>query len=150
MNAVTTHTQMLQNGLRELRYEMQSDPLRTSVGLGCEAIILSGLREKCSTSMNNIQKLYEEAKFLERFLQKMEAKANYDLEVIELEPQGPSTLRKIAFLSALTAAMAYVYKLTFPSQFDLRVDQAKLAFSKILELAMINGVKKQTNVILLQ
>lgn len=141
MNAVTTHTQVLQNGLRELRFEMQSDPLRTSTDLGSEAIILSGLREKCSASMTNIQKLYEETKFLKSFLEKMESKANYDLEMLEKQPQGPSVLRKIAFLTALTAIGAYVYKLKFPHEFDLRVDQAKIAFSKIIEIIMINGKK---------
>ena len=65
MNAVSTHTQVLENGLRELRYDMMANPLRSStVDIETEAIILSGLRDRCSRSINHIKKLYEEARFL--------------------------------------------------------------------------------------
>ena len=65
MTAVSTHTQVLENGLRELRYDMMANPLRSStVDIETEAIILSGLRDRCSRSINHIKKLYEEARFL--------------------------------------------------------------------------------------
>ena len=50
MNAVSTHTQVLENGLRELRYDLTANPLRTTVDVGTEAVILCGLRERCTRS----------------------------------------------------------------------------------------------------
>ena len=34
MAMVNTHTQVLENGLRELRYELTTDPLRSTVDIG--------------------------------------------------------------------------------------------------------------------
>ena len=52
MSAVSTHTQVLENWLRELRYDLTANPLRTTVDVGTEAVILCGLRERCTRCIN--------------------------------------------------------------------------------------------------
>ena len=47
--------------------------------------------------MSHIEKLYEETKFLKTFLEKMESKAHYDLEVRNKNPTGPGLFRKLIF-----------------------------------------------------
>ena len=100
MAAVNTHTQMLENGLRELRHEMTSNPLRSTIDIGTEAVILSGLKDKCQTSINNINKLYSEAKFLGSYLERLEAKAYYDLETLDKNPRKTSWFRRFGLLDS--------------------------------------------------
>ena len=45
-------------------YICKKKPIQIPKFAGTEVVILSGLREKCSSSMSHIEKLYEETKFL--------------------------------------------------------------------------------------
>jgi hypothetical protein len=146
MSAVNNHTQVLENGLRELRYELTSDPLRTTLDLGTEAIILSGLRQKCQHSMGHIQRLYEETKFLKSYLEKMESQAYFDLERIEKQPQGPSLLRKMTFLLSIGFIFGYFYKQKFPNEFQVKMEEFKSVGGTIMEILSVNAATSVTNV----
>ena len=121
MAAVNTHTQMLENGLRELRHEMTSNPLRSTIDIGTEAVILSGLKDKCQTSINNINKLYSEAKFLGSYLERLEAKAYYDLETLEKNPRKTSWFRRFGLLASTLFVVGYAYKELYPKDFWIKV-----------------------------
>ena len=122
MAAVNTHTQMLENGLRELRHEMTSNPLRSTIDIGTEAVILSGLKDKCQTSINNINKLYSEAKFLGSHLERLEAKAYYDLETLDKNPRKTSWFRRFGLLASTLFVVGYAYKELCPKDFWIKVN----------------------------
>ena len=146
MNMVNTHTQVLENGLRELRYELMADPLRsTGVDINTEVIILSGLREKCSNSMSHIEKLYEETKFLKTFIENLESKAHYDLEVLNQGSKGPSFwIKRIIFLSIIFGTCGYYYRTKFPEDFQTKFNQICEIFQYIVQCISVNGKSKQT------
>ena len=63
MNAVHTHTQLLENSLRELRYDMTAKSATTTHlddrnDKVSEAIILSRFKDACCRSRKNIRRLY--------------------------------------------------------------------------------------------
>ena len=122
MTAVNTHTQMLENGLRELRHEMTSNPLRSTIDIGTEAVILSGLKNKCQTSISNINKLYSEAKFLGSYLERLEAKAYYDLETFDKNPRKTSWFRRFGLVASLIFIAGYAYKELHPVDFWIKVN----------------------------
>lgn len=148
MTMINTHTQVLENGLRELRYELATDPLRSTVDIGTEVVILSGLREKCSSSMSHIEKLYEETKFLKSFLEKMESQAHYDLEVINKEPQGPGWLRRLVFISASLGLLGYWYQNKYPEDFEVKfqnvLEVLSLTYQTVLPYLTVNAKLKNS------
>ena len=152
MAAVNTHTLMLENGLRELRHEMTSNPLRSTIDIGTEAVILSGLKDKCNLSINNINKLYQEAKFLGSYLERLEAKAYYDLETLNKNAPKPSWLRRIGFLASLAFIAGYAYKELYPVDFWLKVNPivnyVKPVLEQLIEFIVVNGrLKNQEQIV---
>ena len=124
MNAVNTHTQVLENGIRELRYDLTANPLRNTIDVGTEAILLSGLRDRCSRSINHIQKLHEEARFLKNHLEKMEAKAYFDFET-QGKSKYPSLFRRALFVSSVIFLGGFIYRQIDPQDFELKINLFK-------------------------
>ena len=146
MAAVNTHTQMLENGLRELRHEMTSNPLRSTIDIGTEAVILSGLKDKCQTSINNINKLYSEAKFLGSYLERLEAKAYYDLETLDKNPRKTSWFRRFGLLASTLFVVGYAYKELYPKDFWIKVTPLlnsmhylKPYLEQMIDFIVVNG-----------
>ena len=112
--------------------------------VGTEAVILSGLRDKCNRSMHHIQRLYEEARFLKNHLDKMEAKAYYDLETIHKKPKKSSWSRQIGFIASLLLLGGFIYKELYPNDFYKRFETVLPYVDQILEYITANGKIKQS------
>lgn len=139
MSCVTNQAQVLETGLRELRYEMSSDPVKTAVDLGTEAVVLSGLNRKCQRSMGHIQRLYDETKYLKAYLDKMEAKVHYDLETVYKKPHSPGMLRRITFLTCLGLLFGYFYAQKWPLDFEMKTNKALIMATKLKDAILANG-----------
>ena len=73
MSVISNQARIMETGIRELRYDLTADPLRSSVDIGSEAVVLSGLKEKCSSSLSHLKRLYDETRFLKNHLEKVRA-----------------------------------------------------------------------------
>ena len=69
MDHVSSQTKRIQKGLKTLRGEVDN-PLRV-LDIGQEAIVLSGLSRSAGESLKNIKNLYDETKYLQRYLEKV-------------------------------------------------------------------------------
>lgn len=112
---------------------------------GTEAVILSGLKDHCTRSMQHIKKLYDEARFLRTHLEKMEARAYYDLETFHKNPKRPSWFRRLGFLLSLVLLGGFVYREMYPWDFNAKVNAIRPYFDQIVEFIVVNGKIRNVN-----
>merc|ERR1711892_581716 len=95
MDHVSSQTKRIQKGLKTLRGEVDN-PLRV-LDIGQEAIVLSGLSRSAGESLKNIKNLYDETKYLQRYLEKLEAKVHYDIALRWKTPYKTPWYRQLIF-----------------------------------------------------
>ncbi len=71
MAVVTNQARIMETGIRELRYDLTADPLRCAADVGSDAVVLSGLKDKCTASLSHLKRLYDETRFLRDHLEKV-------------------------------------------------------------------------------
>ena len=68
--------------------------------------------------MQHIQRLYDEARFLKTYLEKLEAKAYFDLETLDKRPPRSSWLKRLGLVSSLLVLGAILYRELRPQEFQ--------------------------------
>jgi len=116
MQSVSDQTKVIQQGLKTLRGEVDN-PLRV-LDIGQEAIVLSGLNKSAGESLKNIKNLYDETKYLKSYLEKLEAKVNYDIALRRKTSYSPPWYRRLLFVSLLICAGAFAWRRNDPAGFD--------------------------------
>ena len=91
MNSVSRQTKLIQNGMKDLRAEVDN-PIKV-LDIGQEAIILSGLNKQAGDSLKNIKNLYDETKYLKSYLEKV--MNNISGIIVEIIYYGDTTSNKI-------------------------------------------------------
>ena len=104
-------------------------------------------------SINHIQKLHEEARFLKTHLEKMESKAYFDLDALEnsSKAKGSSFFRRLLLISSILFLGGFVYQKLDPTDYALKTELIKEKlyltlpyFQQVLQLITINGKLKST------
>jgi len=127
MASVSDQTKVIQQGLKTLRGEVDN-PMRV-LDIGQEAIVLSGLNKSAGESLKNIKNLYDETKYLKTYLEKLEAKVNYDIALRRKTSYSPPWYRRLLFVSLLICAGAFAWRRQDQAGFDR--NSASLAASGV-------------------
>jgi len=107
INKVGQHTRAMENGLRELRKELD-EPTKL-LDIGQETVVLSGLNKQAGDSLKHIKNLYDETKYLKTYLEKLEAKVHYDMVMRKSRPDRPPWYRRVLFVAALGGAVVFAW-----------------------------------------
>ena len=81
---------------------------------------------------------------MKTFVENLESKAHYDLEVLNQGSKGPGFwIRRILFLSIIFGSCGYFYRSKFPEDFQTKFDQIGEIFQYIVQCISVNGKFKQ-------
>ena len=115
--------------------------------------MLSGLNKHASESLKNIKNLYDETKYLKTYLEKLEAKAHYDIAVRQKTPVRPPWWRRLLFLTLVVSAGGLAWHHRSPSSFQRCLAalhlQSSLAASQALQFFTAADGGVRTSVVLL-
>ncbi|XP_023331531.1 uncharacterized protein LOC111703726 [Eurytemora carolleeae] len=103
--------------------------------VGQETVVLSGLNKQAGDSLRHIKNLYDETKYLKAYLEKLEAKAHYDMVMRRAERHPPPWYRRILFICGLGGISIYAWYKLDPQGCENRLLQIGNSSRNVLQLA---------------